>query len=114
MGNKESHLGGKEGDLPVRRQGAGSEQEPGRQPALPAAASASSPEGKDEEIDINAEYTKMGPGGKLGIDDFDLLAVLGKGSFAKVMLVRFATWLSSEICCRKGVNLYCAGSPESD
>jgi hypothetical protein len=92
MGNKESHLGGKHGDGPSRRVGAGGDQDAtGGKPAaeyVPAgSAAAGGTDGKDEEIDINAEFTKTGGGGKLGIDDFDLLAVLGKGSFAKVMLV---------------------------
>ena len=42
--------------------------------------------GGNDNIDIKLDdkYTSKAGGGKLGIDDFELLKVLGKGSFGKV------------------------------
>ncbi|KAJ2682035.1 hypothetical protein IWW39_006151, partial [Coemansia spiralis] len=50
-------------------------------------------EGAEEHVpeDDDAEGREMAPGGsqKIGLDDFQLLSIIGKGSYGKVMLARY-------------------------
>ena len=48
-------------------------------------------EGKEEEKEGGVEYDIPASVQRVTVDDFDLLKVLGKGSFGKVMLVKKKT-----------------------
>jgi len=61
--------------------------------SAPAAAESSSKaaskdKDEDEEMDWDSPTLFSRGGAKVGVDDFELLKVIGKGSFGKVMLVR--------------------------
>ena len=66
-----------------------------------AAPSADAKESEDGTARIESSLQRL-RAGKVTVDDFELLKVLGKGSFGKVFLVPKLQWLSARsFGCRK-------------